>query len=121
MLRIRTLFLVLCCAAAAAFAQADLRTWTSAKGAQITARFVALQGDTVVLQREDGKRLGITLAAQFLRVALSFGQQHGAVAVGFGADFVGLFFAFGAQPSRSRTWTMVLRLGTRLRGGPCSR
>lgn len=62
MLRIRYLLLVLCCAAAAAFAQADLRTWTSAKGAQITARFVALQGDTVVLQREDGKRLGITLA-----------------------------------------------------------
>src|SRR5690606_24434356 len=45
----------------------------------------------------DPRGLGITLAAQLLRVALGLGHQHGALAVGLGADDARLLLAFRAQ------------------------
>lgn len=42
---------------------APLRTWTDARGRAIEARFIALRGDTVTLERADGRSIEIKLPA----------------------------------------------------------
>ena len=57
------LALLLWCGSTDILAQAEVRTWTSAKGAQVTARFIELQGEMAVLEKEDGKRISIALGS----------------------------------------------------------
>lgn len=58
LMAICSLFVFVCAGHAA-----EMRTWTSKKGATVTARFTRIDGSQVILQKDDGSFVGIDQAA----------------------------------------------------------